>query len=46
MSYCTIDEAFGTHLTDLPKKNNRCSKRKKIKRKKINCNDGFNRFNL
>mgnify|MGYP000974757819 CR=1 FL=1 len=43
MSYCTIDEAFGTHLTDLPKKKG-CPKGKKIKRKKINCNDGFNRF--
>ena len=39
MSYCTLDEAFGTSF--LPKNN--CKKVQK-KRKKINCNEKKNRF--
>jgi hypothetical protein len=56
MSYCTIDEAFGHFMTDglnpdpmetsgfKSLKSNSCTKRNKIKRKKINCNKNNTTF--
>ena len=50
MSYCPIDEAFGHYMTEGLQPNplessnyqgmnsNNCQKKKKIKKKKINCN--------
>ena len=39
MSYCPIDEAFET-----PFNYQKCVKRNKTKRNKINCNEKYNRF--
>ena len=56
MSYCPIDEAFGHFMTDglnpdpmetsgfKSLKSNSCTKRNKIKRKKINCNKNNTTF--
>ena len=56
MSYCPIDEAFGNYLTEDLNPNplessvyqgmnsNNCVKKKKIKKKKINCNKNNSRF--
>ena len=56
MSYCPIDEAFGNFMTDgftpdplessayRPLKSNSCSKKNKLKRKKVNCNQNNNTF--
>ena len=56
MSYCPIDEAFGNFMTDgftpdplessayRPLKSNSCSKKNKLRRKKVNCNQNNNTF--
>ena len=45
MSYCTLDEAFGApYLSEQENNYDKCVKRNKIRKKKINCNAKSNRF--
>jgi hypothetical protein len=46
MSYCTLDEAFGSpYLSGQENNYDKCVKRSKVRRKKINCNEKKSRFN-
>ena len=45
MSYCTLDEAFGSpYLSEQESNYDKCVKRSKVRRRKINCNEKKNRF--
>jgi hypothetical protein len=46
MSYCTLDEAFGSpYLSENGSNYDKCVKRSKVRKKKINCNEKKSRFN-
>ena len=46
MSYCTLDEAFGSpYLSEQENNYDKCVKKSKVRKRKINCNEKKSRFN-